>query len=660
MRWVVRILSALLILVGVAIGALFLIPSEKVAQVAAGEFGRMTGRTLTIDGAVKPTIWPMLGVRAQAVTIANADWSDAGPMLRAVTLDIGLDLSALLSGEVKITRVEAERPEIVLERAADGRANWEFGPGGAAASPSAAADGAVAQTPFTLDRGVISGGSVTYVDHGAGTWVALSAIDAELTLPAYHGPADLTLAAEMNGQKINAKMRLEDFGTFLTGQISALSLNADIGKARLGFDGRAGFAPAMAEGQIDADLGDLRAVMALINLPAPELPEGLGARAVALAGAVTLTEAGSVHLRDGKITLDDNRLTGDIDLTPGKERPHLNARISTGALNLAALGGADGDSGGGGAADTGWSKAPIDASGLTALDANLALSAESIDLGTARLGRSRVLITLERGRAVFDIRELAAYGGTVTGEVVVNGRNGLSTGGNLVVAGLAMQPLLKDMADYDRLIGAGDMRLKFLGVGNSMDALMRSLSGDGLLSFGKGELRGLDLAGMLRTLDTGYVGEGAKTIFDSITASFAIKDGVLRSDDLKLTAPLITATGAGTVGIGAQVLDFTVLPTALSKADGTGGVKVPLRITGPWAAPKFKLDLEALAQEKLSVQKERLDAEAKARLAKEAEEKLGITATEGESLQDAAKRRAQEALGEEASKALGKLLGGGN
>ena len=55
-----------------------------------------------------------------------------------------------------------------------------------------------------------------------------------------------------------------------------------------------------------------------------------------------------------------------------------------------------------------------------------------------------------------------------------------------------------------------------------------------------------------RNLDTSYIGEGAKTIFDSIAGTFTVDGGVLQNDDLRLDAPLLTATGAGKVGIGAQ------------------------------------------------------------------------------------------------------------
>ena len=78
---------------------------------------------------------------------------------------------------------------------------------------------------------------------------------------------------------------------------------------------------------------------------------------------------------------------------------------------------------------------------------------------------------------------------------------------------------MADLAGYERLVGTGDLRLKFLGSGASVDAIMQGLEGSGSLAVGRGEILGLDIGGMLRTLDPGYVGEGAKTIFDTLLSS---------------------------------------------------------------------------------------------------------------------------------------------
>ena len=42
------------------------------------------------------------------------------------------------------------------------------------------------------------------------------------------------------------------------------------------------------------------------------------------------------------------------------------------------------------------------------------MNAESIDLGTFNLGRTRTLLTNDSSRLVFELREVAAYGGSFT------------------------------------------------------------------------------------------------------------------------------------------------------------------------------------------------------------------------------------------------------
>lgn len=231
------------------------------------------------------------------------------------------------------------------------------------------------------------------------------------------------------------------------------------------------------------------------------------------------------------------------------------------------------------------------------------------------------------------------------------------------------QPLFLDLAGWDRLLATGDLQLQFLGVGNSIAAIMASLKGEGALELGKGELRGLDIAGMLRTLDAGHVGEGQRTIFDALAGTFTIDGGVLSNSDLKLVAPYLTASGSGRIGLGGRMLDYRIRPTALASEDGTGGVMVPLLITGPWASPSYRLDLESIARERMEAEAKAAEERARA-AAKAAEEKakaelearlkqeLGIEVAPGETAADAAIRRAQEALEDEARRALEDILGG--
>ena len=412
-------------------------------------------------------------------------------MLVAEGMAIGIDANALVGGAVRITALELTRPEILIEVSEDGVGNWVFG---GAQGGTATADMAGADTPFTLDLGVIRDGSLGYIDHQTGRAVQLTGMNLEARLADYDGPLTLDLTAEAMGQAVTVGLTLAAFRTAYEGGVSPVTLAAGVGAATLAFEGRAGVMPFSAEGRLEADLADLSALSALLGMERPALPQGFGRDSVQVAGAVTLTAAGSAHLREGRIVLDGTAITGDLDLTPGEDRPKLVARLATGDLAIAqnVAGGTGAGEGGGAVATAGWSDAPIDVSGLGALDAELGLRAASLDLGAVKLGPVAAQVVLDRSRAVVQLTEVGAYGGTVSGEFVVNGRKGLSVGGDLAFRNIALQPMLSDLTGFARLVAVGDLSLNFLGSGNSVEAIMRSL-----------ELYGTQVAPMVRDILAG-------------------------------------------------------------------------------------------------------------------------------------------------------------
>jgi AsmA protein len=211
-----------------------------------------------------------------------------------------------------------------------------------------------------------------------------------------------------------------------------------------------------------------------------------------------------------------------------------------------------------------------------------------------------------------------------------------------------------EFAGYERLEGTGSGAVNFLMVGNDMDTLMNSLSGAGNLEFGQGAILGLDIWGMIRNLDTSYQGEGSRTVYDSITASFTIADGVLSNDDFLMDSSVGRVAGIGTVGIGAQVLDYTVTPEVL--AGEAGGLRVPLRISGAWSDPNYSLDLEALAGQQLEGQIDALEGQATEAVQGAVSGALGVEVETVAEAEDALEER----LRQEAEDQLLRLLGGGD
>jgi AsmA protein len=418
--------------------------------------------------------------------------------------------------------------------------------------------------------------------------------------------------------------------------------------------------PLAAEGRIEADLADLADLAALMALPPPDLPAGWGGGRVAVTGALTLTAAQTLHLRGGVVTLDDRELRGDADLALGGSRPRLVAQVATGPLVLAAGGDTGGAAGG---AAAGWSDAPIDASALGALDADIGFAAEALRIGPLSLGAVNGQLVIDRARAVLTLAEVAAYDGAMSGTLVANARDGLSVSADLAFRAVALQPLLTDLAGITRLSATGDLAVQVLGAGNSVAAILDRLSGSATVALGPGQIAGLDLPALLATLDPDRAGDAGATAFDSLSASFLIERGQMVNDDLVLGGRLVTATGQGRIGLATRDIDYRLRPVALTGADGTGGLGVPVRIAGPWSDPSVTLDLEGLARERLEDEVQAAEEAARAR-ARELEDEARRKAAEelgaapGESLEDAAKRRLEEELQRQIGNTLNELLGG--
>ena len=392
------------------------------------------------------------------------------------------------------------------------------------------------------------------------------------------------------------------------------------------------------------------------------------ARPLTLGGQFTLAPAGSIHLRDGSLGVGVNRLAVALDTTFDGPRPHVSGTVSADSLDLSGFttGGGGGGSGASAPSGGGWPTDRIDASALGIADAQIGLTLGPVNTGYGTLDRLRGSLTIDRARGVLTLADVRGFEGAASGELVANNRNGLSVGGTLSVQGVSLLSALRQSLGFERLSGTADASLQFLGVGNSVDAIMRSLEGRGQISFGRGEILGFDLSTMLRNLDPSAIGAGNSTIYDSIGASFTMNNGVLTNQDLALEASLLAVRGQGTVDLGNQTLDYRVTPEAMRNADTGEALRVPLLITGPWSAPRFRLDLQGLAEQRLQEEQDRLRAraqeeaqrledQARARAQQAVQEQLGVTPQEGQSTEDALR----QGLEDRARDGLLRLLGGG-
>lgn len=640
MRWIFRLIGAVVVMAAVGLGALVFLPGERIAQIAADQLSRAAGRPVTLSGETTLSLYPVLGVSTGAVEVANADWAGDTPLLRAESLKIGVEPMALLRGDIRITGLEIAAPDIRLERAADGRVNWELGVDGVATTgqaEGAAGPATSNRLSLTLDRALITAASLRYTDHRTGDVQTVRDMDFDLRWPDYDGRASVKAVLRQAGDPVTITGHVDQLGAFIDGAVTPVAADIEGPGGRIAFDGRAAAAPQL-QGRLDLDLSDTAALLAALGLGTVDIPEGLGAP-VTGGGDITLTDAMRLSVRDMALDLGGNAISGDADIDLSQDVPRISAELDAGALDLSHLAAARGNGGGSGSggADGGWSRTPIDASGLALANGEVALVADSIDLGDLTLGKTRLTITLDRSRAVFALHEVRAYDGLLTGQFVANNRSGLSVGGDLTAEGLDLERFLSDAMGITRFAATASGTVDFLGVGQSVHAIMNSLSGTGRIGTGRGVISGIDLDRLMRSGDV----TGGTTVFDEMSASFTMEDGNLYNRDLAMRLPLARAEGTGRIGLGARDIDYLFTPVLL-EGETSRGIAIPVRIRGAWADPRITPDLEKALDLNLKDERERLEDRAEERLDRELRERLNLDAREGQSLEDAVRDKIED------------------
>ncbi|WP_264210420.1 AsmA family protein [Leisingera thetidis] len=635
MKLIIRVATALVLTVVVLAGLLLLLPGEKIARLAADQLETQTGRKLEIGGKVRFTFWPTLGVKADAVTLSNADWAGPEPMLRAERLTIGVAASDLLQGNVRVTEVSAILPHLDLATREDGTGNWVFGSSTAAQAGTGTGRSAV---PLRIEAVELTGASLRYRAHGEAP-VELKNIDLSLLWPDPAGTVNAKVTLRPAGEPVRVDAEIGTFAAFLAGDVSSVgaTVAAPGGKGR--FDGHAAIS-GEAGGRLT--FGSENALQTGVALGV-FLPDALAQKAV-FGADVTYTADGRLSMRDLAVELGGNRLTGAADVEVRK-RPKITAQLQGGALDFSAFAASTG-SGGAGAGAGGWSEEAIDAAALGLANAVVDLSFDSLRTGSVNMGPSKLTLTIKRKRAVLQFLPASMFGGEVKGQLVANNRDGLSVGGKLSFNGIRLERALGETAGYSRLNGEALGEVEFLGSGKSVDAIMRSLSGKGWLEAGKGFFTGFDLERLMRS-----GGNGGSTVFDRLTASYTIEGGSLGNQDLLVLLKGFRADGKGRIGLGARDLDYLFTPQ-LVRAGSDQVLTIPVRITGPWDDPHIRPDLSQALQTRV----DEVEQSAKDRVRQKLSEELNLNTdtAPAQDLNDALRQRIEQ----EARDQLLKLLGG--
>ncbi|MFH1045188.1 MAG: AsmA-like C-terminal region-containing protein, partial [Pseudomonadota bacterium] len=181
------------------------------------------------------------------------------------------------------------------------------------------------------------------------------------------------------------------------------------------------------------------------------------------------------------------------------------------------------------------------------------------------------------------------------------------------LTGVNVGTLLKDAANFDSLEGKGNLTLDVSGQGQTMSSIKKALNGNAAIRLTDGAIKGVNIAGSIRDAKAklgalkGDKAQAAsqteKTDFSELSATFNIKNGVAHNNDLAGKSPLLRLGGEGDIDIGNESLNYLIKATVVAAVAGQGGkelaelkgVTVPVKLSGPFTAPQYKIDFSGIA-----------------------------------------------------------------
>lgn len=272
----------------------------------------------------------------------------------------------------------------------------------------------------------------------------------------------------------------------------------------------------------------------------------------------------------------------------------------------AAPGSASGPAQGAKAAKAGG-EAPIDLSALKGLDLTGTVRVGQLTARKIKADNLNLGLRVSGGRA--EVNPLAAdlYGGKLAGQLSADA-NGNRFGAKAQLTAVNIGPLLRDAADKDLIDGRGNVAFDLETAGSTVSALKKGLGGSANLQLKDGAIKGINLAETFRKAKS-LIGSRApqeqgankaeKTDFSELSASFAIRDGIARNQDLSARSPFLRLAGAGDINIGTDAMDYLAKASVVASSSGQGGadlsgLTIPVRVSGPFDNLKFGIDFGAM------------------------------------------------------------------
>lgn len=517
-----------------------------------------TGRTLDLKGPLELAFYPSLGAKVSGVALSERAASQQFLSLDSAHASVAL--LPLVRGEMIVDRVRLSGLKAQVVKNKDGSFNFQDlieqpGEKPAKAPPKGEEKGQVVK--FDIAGVTIENAAVTYRDLNTGQQIALNDLRLETGRIAENaqGKIDFATSLKRNAPPLDAKF--------------ALNGNYSLKPDQVGLD----FTAKLDDSTIKGNAAMARAKVAAYDF----------------------------NLNIDRLNLDRYLASSDKKAAPpGKKEAKKEEPAKKG----------DAD-------------APVDLSGLKGLNAKGRVEIGELQVQGLKLAAVKTEIRAADGRAEIGPHSANLYEGSLSGTLTLDG-NANRVALKEALSGIAIGPLLRDVAQQDRVEGKGNLALDVNAAGKTVNAMKSALNGTAKVNLKDGAIKGVDIGAILDKARSALGSQSSqaatdaneKTDFSELSATFLIKNGVARNDDLDVKAPLFRVTGAGEIDIAKSSINYTAKAAVVATTQGQGGkerdqlagVTIPVRLSGPLADMKYQVDFGAVAS---GIAKSKVGARAK-------------------------------------------------
>ncbi len=594
-----------------------------------------TGRELQLPGDIKLSVIPWVALELGPASLGNPPGFGDEPFLSFTHVSVRVRLLPLLRKHLEVARLEVEGLDLRLLKNAAGRGNWQ----GAELQPPPKTDldhtdgtpalESVANIRIKNGRATYEGITVEKFNLETGSLASDRHIPVSLTFDAGRAPSGEQLS--LNGKfdlsqdaagrplrfsavNVSGTLNRPGDGRPAHWDLAAPSIEINLAQQTfaapafdLSYSGLHLTGSAQATKMIDAlsVAGSLTLAPLVLREIEPRLgfalPKTRDPKAFTQLSATSdfAYDSKAASLTHLQLRLDDSQVQGNMKLLAGDPEA-LQFDLAVDQIDLDRYRAPEGAVA---AAPSPSPTASPKPEMPWELNGTLTLKAAKF----ARLDLSNVRVTVAAKDKVMHLFPIEAQldGGQSAGDITLDSRSAtpaLSIAEQ--VSGVDMARLLSNTAGKGRLSGRATLNLKATARGAGVDALLRTLTGHLDANLADGALEGIDVGyeiaiaqALIDKTSAPARASTGRTPFQAFKLSAQITNGVAETHDLTIASQAIKVTGQGSANLASKGIDFKLLASVVTAP--ARNTDIPLKVTGTYANPTVRPDIEGLAKDQL-------------------------------------------------------------